>query len=117
MVGQKQEAVPDLGDPKKSDGAPNWDDRFLRDIHGAILITGDCDETVKENTSKDKVHQIFGETDEVDQAFQKLAISEEKPEGGRISGSSIKEIISIFGDGRKGDVSAHEQSVFVAMSM
>lgn len=85
LVGQKQEAVPDLGDPKKSDGDPNWHDSFLQDIHGVILITGDCYETIGQ--IKEEVLQIF-------------------------HSNSINEIDSIYGDGREKPFSAHEQSVF-----
>jgi hypothetical protein len=84
-VGQKKEAVADLGDPRKSDGTPNWDDSFLRDIHGVILIAGESDETVKEK--KDEVDRIF-------------------------HSSSINEIISIYGNRREGNLS-NEQSVFI----
>lgn len=85
FLGQKKNAVEYLGDPKKSNGDPDWDNSFLGDIHGVILITGDCDETVGEK--KEDVLQIF-------------------------HSSSIKEIKSILGDGREDPFSAHEQSVF-----
>ena len=84
-AGQKQEAVPDLKDPKKDNGDPDWDDSFLQDIHGVILITGDSYETIGEK--KDEVLQIF-------------------------HSGSINEIKSICGDGRDDPFSAHEQSVF-----
>ena len=86
FVGQRQEAVADLGDPQNNDGSPNWDKSFLQDIHGVILITGDCHETI--NGKKTEVDQIF-------------------------HSSSIKEIIPVYGEGRQGDVSKREQSVFI----
>ena len=90
LVGQEKEAVPILADPKKSDGiTPNWDESFLRNIHGVILITGESDETIRKK--KDEIEQIFNSN-----------ISK-----------SINEIISIFGSRLEGDLSAHEQSVFV----
>ena len=86
LVGQKQEAVSALGDPKKSDGTPDWDERFLRNIHGVILITGDSDETIREK--KDEIHQIF-------------------------HSKSINEIITVNGSRLEGDLSGHEQSVSI----
>jgi hypothetical protein len=84
-VGQKEEALKYLGDPRKNDGTLDWDDSFLQDIHGVVIITGDCDETVR------------GKKDEVDKTFHF---------------SSIKEIISVYGNRREGNLS-NEQSVFI----
>ena len=87
-VGQKAEAVADLGDPKKSDGTPNWDDSFLRDIHGVIIITAESDETTREK--KKEFNKIFSSTE------------------------SMKEIISIYGNRRLGEGNlSKEQSVFI----
>ena len=84
-VGQKQEAVSALGDPRKSDGTPDWDESFLRNIHGVILIAGDSDETIKEK--KDKIDENFSK--------------------------SINEIITVSGSRLEGDLSGHEQSVSI----
>ena len=86
FAGQKREAVEDLRDPKNNDGSPNWDERFLQDIHGVILITGDSRKTI--NEKKGEVDKIF-------------------------HSSSIKEIIPVYGEGREGDLSKYEQSVFI----
>jgi hypothetical protein len=86
FVGQKKEAFEYLGDPRKeSDDTLDWDDSFLQDIHGVIIITVDSDETAKEKKK------------EVDKVFQS---------------SSIKEIISIYGNRREGHLK-DEQSVFI----
>ena len=84
MVGQKQEAVSALGDPKKSDGTPDWDDSFLKNIHGVILIAGDSDEIIKEKK------------DEIDKIFSK----------------SYNEIITVYGSRIEGAL-GNEQSVFI----
>ena len=87
FVGQQKEAVAHLGDPKKSDGTtPDWDERFLQDIHGVIIITGDSPETVE--AKKEAVYGIF-------------------------HSNSVNEIIPVFGEGREDPFSAHEQSVFI----
>ena len=82
IIGQQQDALTNLGDPKSPDGkTPAWDPRFLRDIHGVILISGESHGT----TDVKKV--------EIDLHF----------------GLSIKEIITIRGDVRPGDEDGHEQ--------
>ena len=86
IMGQEQDALKNLGDPKMADGkTPDWDSSFLQDIHGVILISGDSHGT----TDKEKA--------EIDQIFR----------------SSIKEIITIRGDVRPGAEHAHEQLVFI----
>jgi len=86
LVGQKQEAVNILGDPSKSDGTPDWDDKFLQDIHGVIIVTGDSDETIRK------------EMVEVDRIFHS---------------SSIKEIISVYGKRRPDKLRDHEHFGFL----
>ena len=81
IVGQEQDAINNLGDPKSADGKPDWDSHFLQDIHGVILISGDSHGT----TDKKKA--------EIDKIF----------------GSSIKEIITIRVDVRPGAEDGHEQ--------
>jgi hypothetical protein len=82
IIGQEQDALTNLGDPKSADGkTPDWDPRFLQDLHGVILISGDSHET----TDKKKA--------EIDLIFN----------------SSIKEIITIRGDVRPGAEDGHEQ--------
>jgi len=86
LVGQEQEAVSALGDPKKSDGTPDWEESFLQNIHGVILITGDSDETIGEK--KDEIDQIF-------------------------HSKSIDEIVSVSGSRLEGELSANEHFGFL----
>jgi hypothetical protein len=82
ITGQEQDALNNLGDPKSADGkTPDWDQHFLQDIHGVILISGDSHGT----TDKEKA--------DIDKLF----------------GPSIKEIITIRGDVRPGAEDGHEQ--------
>ena len=82
IIGQKQDALTNLGDPKSADGmTPDWDPRFLKDIHGLILISGDSHGTI--TLKKAEIDLIFR--------------------------SSIKEIITIRGDVRPGAADGHEQ--------
>ena len=82
IIGQEQDALTNLGDPKSADGkTPDWDPHFLQDIHGVILISGDSHGT----TIKKKV--------EIDLIFR----------------HSIKEIITIRGDVRPGAEDGLEQ--------
>jgi hypothetical protein len=82
IIGQEQDALTNLGDPKSADGkTPDWDPHFLKDLHGVILISGDSHDTT--NRKKKEIDQIFK--------------------------SSIKEIITIRGDVRPGAEDAHEQ--------
>jgi hypothetical protein len=82
IIGQEQDALNTLGDPKSADGkTPDWDPHFLQDLHGVILISGDSHGT----TDKKKA--------EIDHIF----------------GSSIKTIITLRGDVRPGDEAGHEQ--------
>ena len=82
IIGQQQDALNTLGDPKSADGkTPDWDPHFLQDIHGVILISGDSHVT----TDKKKA--------EIDLIFN----------------TSIKEIIAIRGDVRPGAEDGHEQ--------
>jgi Dyp-type peroxidase family len=86
IIGQEQDALTNLGDPKSPDGkTPDWDPHFLQDLHGVILISGDSHGT----TDKKKA--------EIDGIF----------------GSSIKEIITIRGDVRPGAEDGHEHFGFL----
>jgi len=86
VIGQKVDATTNLGDPKKADGNPDWDSHFLQEIHGVILISGESHETLRKK--KDEIDHIFG--------VHSLH-------------ASIKEIVTLQGDVRPGDQSAHEQ--------
>ena len=82
IIGQEQDALTNLGDPKSADGkTPAWDSHFLQDLHGVILISGDSHDTT--DKKKTEIDQIFG--------------------------NSIKEIITIRGDVRPGAEDGHEQ--------
>ena len=82
IIGQEQDALTNLGDPKSADGkTPDWDPHFLQDLHGVILISGDSHDTT--DNEKKKIDQIFK--------------------------SSIKEIYTIRGDVRPGAEDGHEQ--------
>ena len=88
-LGQRIDAVISLGDPRKQNGDPEWEDSFLQgNIHGLIIITGDSHASVKQK--KSEIEAIFAAGTLV---------------------ASLKEIISIQGDVRPGDQAAHEQSV------
>ena len=82
IVGQEQDALNNLGDPKSADGkTPDWDPHFLKELHGVILISGDSHEST--DNKKREIDNILG--------------------------SSIKEIITIRGDVRPGAQDGHEQ--------
>ena len=82
IVGQEQDALNNLGDPKSADGkTPDWDPRFLQDLHGVILISGDSHGTT--NIKKIEIDLIFR--------------------------FAFKEIAVIRGDVRPGAESGHEQ--------
>ena len=82
IIGQEQDALTNLGDPKSADGkTPDWDPHFLKDIHGFIQISGDSHTTI--NIKKAEIELIFR--------------------------SSIKEIITIRGDVRPGAEDGREQ--------
>ena len=81
-MGQKKDALENLGDPKLDDGKTlDWKPQFLEDLHGVILISGDCHDTT--NEKKKEIDSIFG--------------------------PSIKEIITLQGDVRPGILKNHEQ--------
>jgi hypothetical protein len=86
VIGQKADATKNLGDPTKLDGNPDWDSHFLQEIHGVILISGESHETIRKK--KQEIEDIFGVNS---------------------SHASIKEIVTLQGDVRPGDQSAHEQ--------
>lgn len=73
----------DLGDPGTQSGAttPQWDPAFLGDIHGVILVTGECQVTVND---------LLNQTVNI---FQ----------------STVKEVIRLEGKVRPGDEKGHEQ--------
>ncbi|PPR04666.1 hypothetical protein CVT24_011883 [Panaeolus cyanescens] len=90
-VGQKKDAVTTLGDPARPDGQPDWDDSFLKnEIHGLFIISGESIESIEKK--KREVNKIFG-------------VGSEK--------ASIKEIKTIKGDVRPGDLHAHEHFGFL----
>ncbi|KAF9560569.1 peroxidase TAP [Agrocybe pediades] len=89
-LGQKKDAVTNLGDPVKSDGTPDWEAPFLQDIHGVILISGDSHLNV--NKKRLAIELIFGVNTPL---------------------ASIKEVTSIVGDVRPGDESGHEHFGFL----
>lgn len=78
----------DAGTSSPEGFEPSWDPEFKQDIHGLILITGDCHATVDRSLAR--IKQIFsvGKQD-----------------------ATIHEVVTIVGDVRPGEVSAHEQSV------
>ncbi|KAF5319216.1 hypothetical protein D9619_008724 [Psilocybe cf. subviscida] len=91
VVGQKKDAITNLGDPANKDGTlPDWDPAFLKDIHGVFLISGDSILTLEKK--KLEIALIFGVG---------------TPQ------TSIKEIITIRGDVRPGDESGHEHFGFL----
>ncbi|KAJ3494915.1 hypothetical protein NLJ89_g10713 [Agrocybe chaxingu] len=87
-IGQKRDAVTNLGDKTRSDGQPDWDEKFLQDLHGIILISGESHVSIEKK--KLDVEAIF---------------HVHTPK------ASIQEITTIRGDVRPGDQSAHEQYV------
>jgi len=90
-LGQKVDAVTNLGDTQKLNGDPDWDDAFLHNnIHGLIIISGDSHASV--NKKKLEIEAIFGV---------------------RTPTASLSEIISIVGDVRPGDEAGHEHFGFL----
>ena len=86
-LGQKVDAVTNLGDTQKLNGDPDWDEAFLQgNMHGLIIISGDS------HLSTDKVRL------EIEAIF-----------GVRTPTASLKEVISIVGDVRPGAQAGHEQ--------
>jgi hypothetical protein len=86
--GQKNDAE-SLGDKGTGTGptyVPDWEPAFLQDIHGLILVCGDSHESAKK--ALDGAKQTFG-------------IGTPNP--------CIKEVTTIIGDVRPGNVHAHEQ--------
>ncbi|KIM34766.1 hypothetical protein M413DRAFT_450072 [Hebeloma cylindrosporum] len=90
VIGQKQDAITNLGDPKKADGNPDWDSHFLQEIHGVILISGESHGSIRK--TKYEIEHIFGV---------------HSPH------ASIKEIVTLQGDVRPGDESGHEHFGFL----
>ncbi|CAA7266771.1 unnamed protein product [Cyclocybe aegerita] len=89
-IGQKRDAVTNLGDKTRSDGQPDWDEKFLKDLHGIILISGESHASIEKK--KLEVEAIF---------------HVHTPK------ASIQEIATIRGDVRPGDQSAHEHFGFL----
>jgi hypothetical protein len=80
-----------LGDKgTKSSGPfdPQWLDEYKEEIHGVILVTGDCHQTVKGKLEEIKDIFSVGEGD-----------------------ATVHEVLSVVGDVRPGKLSAHEQFV------
>ncbi|KAF8173681.1 peroxidase TAP [Pholiota molesta] len=92
LIGQREDAIKNLGDPVKPDnsGNPDWNTDFLQDLHGLILISGESHASIEKK--KLEVDAIFGVG---------------TPQ------SSIKEITTIRGDVRPGDEAAHEHFGFL----
>jgi hypothetical protein len=87
-AGQKKDAE-SLGDKGTGTGptyVPDWEKPFLQDIHGLILVSGDSQESVKK--ALDGAKKTFG-------------VGTPTP--------SIKEVTTIVGKVRPGNLSAHEQ--------
>lgn len=79
----------DLGDNGADDAScnfhPDWDAAFLQEIHGVILVTGECRHTIHQKL--EEVKSILGAADD----------------------PCIKEIKTLVGDVRPGDQRGHEQ--------
>lgn len=87
--GQRLDAGENLGDKGTGTGesfVPDWDEPFKQDLHGVIIVTGDCHATVDKTLHN--IEHIFG-------------VGSNAP--------SIVEITSVRGDARPGKLSAHEQ--------
>ncbi|PPQ90336.1 hypothetical protein CVT25_007738 [Psilocybe cyanescens] len=86
--GQRLDAGENLGDKGTGTGesfVPDWDEPFKQDLHGVIIVTGDCHATVDKTLHN--IEHIFG-------------VGSNAP--------SIVEITSVRGDARPGKLSAHE---------
>jgi len=91
IIGQKQDAINNLGDPRQSNGTtPDWDPAFLQDIHGVILISGESHSTIEKKKA------------EIDRIFRVDTPS-----------AAIKVIITLRGDVRPGAESGHEHFGFL----
>ncbi|KAF9524199.1 peroxidase TAP [Crepidotus variabilis] len=90
VKGQKQDAITNLGDPKRADGNPDWEDAFLNEIDGLIIISGESHATIEKK--KHEIEHIFGV---------------------HTHHASIQEVKSIRGDVRPGDQSGHEHFGFL----
>jgi hypothetical protein len=75
------------------DQVSNWTHEFKKDIHGLIMITGDCHSTVEEKLAEIKKIFLVGETN-----------------------ATIHQVLSVVGDVRKGHESGHEQFVWGHLS-
>ncbi|KAJ2930780.1 dyp-type peroxidase, partial [Candolleomyces eurysporus] len=87
LIGQRRDAQ-DLGDKGTGDGdsfVPDWDDGFKQDIHGVFIVSGDSHPTVDKKIQD--IEKLF-----------KIGTN----------AASYKKIVSIRGDVRPGDQSAHE---------
>jgi hypothetical protein len=93
-----------IGDPAFTDGmlrdasnigdeVSNWTHEFKKDIHGLIMITGDCHSTVEARLAEVKKIFLLGETN-----------------------ATIHQVLSVVGDVRKGRESGHEQFVWGLLS-
>ena len=67
---------------------PNWDPAFLQDIHGVLLIAGDCHDTVAATVAGIEKIFLVGTPD-----------------------ASIREVNRLVGDVRPGAEKGHEQCV------
>ncbi|KAG6849423.1 hypothetical protein H0H93_008571 [Arthromyces matolae] len=93
LQGQKENAqsLGDKGTGTTPNFLPDWDPKFLQDIHAVVLISGDSHDTV--NKQFTAVKSIFG------------LVS-----GGQ---ASIKEVTTIVGDVRPGKEDGHEHFGFL----
>ena len=81
----------DLGDPGTTAGGnftPDWIPAFKENIHGMIIVSGECHQTVDEVLKKIQAIFKLGEDN-----------------------ASIRQVIKIVGDVRPGKEKGHEQSV------
>lgn len=75
------------------DQLSNWTSKFKKDIHGLIMVTGDCHSTVEKRLAEVEKIFLVGETN-----------------------ATIHQVLSIVGDVRPGHEAGHEQFVWVLLS-
>lgn len=82
------DSLGDAGTTSADGFEPSWDPEFKQEIHGLILIAGDCHATADRSLAVIKEIFSVGKQD-----------------------ATIQEVVRIVGDVRPGELSAHEQSV------
>lgn len=87
-IGQRKdsEALKDKGTGQGTTFVPDWDEPFKKALHGVLIITGECHQSV--DKAIQQIEGIFN-------------IHSTSP--------SIRKVAAIRGDVRPGDLSAHEQ--------